>query len=138
MIELTRRYPFSASHRLAPPALSEAENRDTYGKCNNPFGHGHNYTVEVTVRGQVDSRLGKVVDIGALDRHVAKTVVHAFDHRSMNHDIPEFAATVPTTENLLYVVRNRLLDGWPIFFPPLHRVRIFETRKNVFEIQESI
>ncbi len=137
MIRLTRRYRFSASHRLHANRLSDLENRAVYGKCNNPFGHGHDYVLEVSVRGPLDEKTGRVADLAALDRLVHREVVGAFDHGNLNLDVPEFAGVVPTTENLVAVVERRLRRHWPAAFPGdwprLDRIRIQETRRNTFE-----
>ena len=138
MIRLTRRYRFSASHRLHARGLSEAENRELYGKCNNPYGHGHDYLLEVGVRGPVEERSGRVADVAALDRLVGGEVIRAFDHRDLNQDVPEFASVVPTTENLALEVERRLRRNWSAAFPGewprLDRIRIRETKRNIFEI----
>lgn len=133
---VTRRYKFSASHRLHVPQLSDSENRQLFGKCNYPHGHGHDYVLEVSVRGPVDSATGRVLNIRALDRHVRDKVVDIFDHRDMNHDISDFAALVPTTENISTVVDKRLREGWERTFGDckLVRIRIQETRRNTFEL----
>lgn len=135
MIRLTRRYPFSASHRLHVDSLSADANAELYGKCNNPYGHGHDYVLEVTVAGDVEARTGRVVDPGKLDQLVQSSVVAPFDHRNLNEDVRDFADIVPTTENLVSVIQTRLKNGWPPDFPKLSRIRIFETRKNIFEAQ---
>lgn len=141
MIRVTRRYRFSASHRLHAGVLSEAENRELYGKCNNPHGHGHDYLLEVSASGPIDPRSGRGVDVGALDRLVREGVLEVFDHKNMNAEIPEFAARVPTTENLALEIRRRLLAGWSRAFgenpPKLARIRIHETKKNIFEVTEG-
>ncbi len=135
-VRLTRRYHFAASHRLHSPQLSEEENCALYGKCNNPYGHGHNYVVEVTVRGPVDAILGRAVNLERLDILAQVNIVKPFDHRNLNQDVPEFMGSlVPTTENLAAVVYDRLTHAWPGDLPSLHRVRIFETRNNIFEIK---
>jgi 6-pyruvoyltetrahydropterin/6-carboxytetrahydropterin synthase len=138
MIRLTRRYRFSASHRLHARELSEAGNRELYGKCNNPYGHGHDYLIEVSVRGPVEERSGQVADVAALDRLVGGEVIRAFDHRDLNRDVPEFASLVPTTENLVLEVERRLRRNWSAVFPgewpQLDRIRIQETKRNIFEI----
>lgn len=133
MIALTRRYHFSASHRLHAASLSDGENREIFGKCNNPYGHGHNYVIEVTVKGPLD-RFGRAADIAGLDGVVERNVVRPFDHRNLNTEAPEFADLVPTTENLAAVAEQRLRAAWPESLPALYRVRIFETRNNIFEI----
>jgi 6-pyruvoyltetrahydropterin/6-carboxytetrahydropterin synthase len=127
---LTRRYIFSASHRLHTDALSEAENRETYGKCNNPHGHGHNYSVEVTVSGPVDPRTGMVCDLTALDRCFEREILQQFDHQNLNA-LPEFADQVPTTENLAAAIYHILKRGFQAAH--LEKVRIEETLNNSFE-----
>jgi len=98
-----RRYMLSASHRLHADSLSDAENRATYGKCNNPHGHGHNYVIEVLVGGEVDSETGMVVNMATLDEMVRTAVIERFDHTNLNLD-PLFVNQVPTTENLTRAV----------------------------------
>src|ERR1700690_1212780 len=100
---LTRRYTFSASHRLHSDTLSDAENRTIYGKCNNPHGHGHNYALEVTVSGQVDPKTGMICNLVELDDAVRREIIERFDHENLNVR-PEFAEIVPTTENLSEVI----------------------------------
>jgi 6-pyruvoyltetrahydropterin/6-carboxytetrahydropterin synthase len=138
VILLTRRYRFSASHRLHSGALTPEENRRVYGKCDNPYGHGHNYTLEVTVGGPVDPKLGRAADVALLDRTVHASVVEELDRRNLNRDVAAFAGgAVPTTENLAAFVRGRLKQAWDGGLPPLKRIRIFETRNNIFEIEEK-
>src|SRR5215472_4802740 len=100
MVHLTRRYRISAAHRLHNPALTNEENARLYGKCNNPRGHGHNYAVEVTVCGGIDSVTGMVMDLGQFDEIVQREVLDRFDHKHLNLDVDNFRARVPTTENL--------------------------------------
>jgi len=125
-----RRYTLSASHRLHTNALTVEENRATYGKCNNPHGHGHNYVVEVMVGGAVDPETGMVVDMAALDEVVRARVIERFDHANLNLD-PLFANRVPTTENLSSAVFALLKDALPA--GKLERVRVEETENNFFE-----
>jgi 6-pyruvoyltetrahydropterin/6-carboxytetrahydropterin synthase len=125
-----RRYTISASHRLHTDALSAAENRAAYGKCNNPHGHGHNYVVEVLVGGEVDAETGMVVNMAALDDAVRSRVMERFDHANLNLD-PIFANLVPTTENLCRAV-FQLLDG-SVEPAKLARVRVEETENNFFD-----
>jgi 6-pyruvoyltetrahydropterin/6-carboxytetrahydropterin synthase len=125
-----RRYTISASHRLHTDALSEDENRATYGKCNNPHGHGHNYVVEVLITGAVDAETGMVVNMAALDDIVCSRVVDRFDHANLNLD-PLFVNRVPTTENLCRAVFTLLKDALPV--GNLERVRVEETENNFFE-----
>ena len=127
---LTRRYTLAASHRLHTEALTEAENQLVYGKCNNPHGHGHNYAVEVTVSGQVDSRTGMVCDLVDLDGCVRREVLDRFDHQNLNV-LQEFWSQVATTENLAQCIYNILKQSFKSAH--LDRVRIEETSNNSFE-----
>jgi 6-pyruvoyltetrahydropterin/6-carboxytetrahydropterin synthase len=129
-LELTRRYSFAASHRLHSPRLSDAENQRVYGKCNNPYGHGHNYVAEVTVTGPVDPATGMIAHLNDLDRFVQTHVLDPFDHRNLNEDLPVFRDRVPTTENLCMEIFDRLKK-----FPGarLVRIRLEETGRNSFE-----
>src|SRR5512142_2173495 len=108
MVYLTRRAEFSASHYYHNPEFTPEENRRIFGKCNNPHGHGHNYTLEVTGKGEVDPRSGFGVDLKDLKEILNREVIDAFDHRFLNKEVPEFAARIPTTENLAIVVWQRL------------------------------
>jgi 6-pyruvoyltetrahydropterin/6-carboxytetrahydropterin synthase len=127
---LSRRYLFSASHRLHSDAMSVAENQATYGKCNNPFGHGHNYIIEITVSGQVDEKTGMVCNLTDLDGFMEREVLARYEHENLNM-LPEFALEVPTTENLCIQIYEIVQRG----FPPAHleRVRLEETMMNSFE-----
>jgi 6-pyruvoyltetrahydropterin/6-carboxytetrahydropterin synthase len=127
---LTRRYMFSASHRLHSEAMSDAENVATYGKCNNPYGHGHNYTLEIMVSGPVDPSTGMVCNLADLDGFVHHEILERFDHQNLN-TLAEFAAMVPTTENLCVVVFDILQRGF--HHAHLERVRFEETMMNSFE-----
>jgi 6-pyruvoyltetrahydropterin/6-carboxytetrahydropterin synthase len=127
---LTRRYWFPASHRLHSERMSAAENRRTYGKCNNPHGHGHNYTLEVTVAGPVEAKTGMVCDMVELDRFVASQVLEPFGYSNLNHLEP-FRKTVPTTENLCIEIYNRLESGFRA--ARVEKVRLEETMLNAFE-----
>jgi len=127
---LTRRYMFSASHRLHSPQFSDEENRATYGKCNNPYGHGHNYMLEVTVSGQVDETTGMVCNLDDLDGFVQKEILQRFDIQNLNA-LPEFKDLVPTTESLSIVIYEIMQRGFR--FAHLEKVRIEETMMNSFE-----
>lgn len=127
---LTRRYMFSASHRLHSAAMSDAENAATYGKCNNPYGHGHNYTLEVTVSGQVDEATGMVCNLVDLDEFVHGEILERFDHQNLNM-LAEFAGAVPTTEKLCMVIYDILQRSFR--FAHLEKVRFEETMLNSFE-----
>ena len=134
-MKLTRRYRFSASHRLDTPALSAAENRKLYGKCNNPFGHGHDYVLDVTVAGSLDES-GQVVPREALDALVAERILARFDHHNLNTDIAELTGVVPTTESLAVTIETALARNWPLA-AKLDRVRISETERNIFELEAN-
>jgi len=129
-IELGRRYRFSASHRLHSSKLSEAENRRVYGKCNNPYGHGHNYVVEVNVSGAVDPATGMIANLADLDGFVEREVIEPFDHKSLNEDVAAFRKSVPTTENICKEIFERLKHFRKA---KLERVRVEETGNNTFE-----
>lgn len=134
MMTLTRTYEFAAAHRLQADALSETENLDLYGKCNNPAGHGHNYVLEVTVEGRPDATTGMMVDLGALDQVVHAEVVDRYDHKNLNCDLPEFAGKVTTSEVVAQMIWDRLDGTVP---GNLHRVRLWETARNAFEVVRS-
>ena len=136
-MRLTRRYRFSASHRLHSEQLTEAENDVTYGKCNNPYGHGHNYVLEVTVQGPVDGITGRVADLPSLDDFVQKEIVSRYDHRNLNEQVEELSGVVPTTEVVSAAIHARLDAHWPGQLPALDRVRIWETRNNIFEVSKE-
>ena len=125
-----RRYLLSASHRLHAPELTDEENRAAYGKCNNAHGHGHNYTVEVLVGGEVNAETGMVVDLAALDAMVRRRILDRFDHANLNQDAL-FQDCVPTTESFCRVIfdllRAELAGGQP------EHVRVEETENNFFE-----
>jgi 6-pyruvoyltetrahydropterin/6-carboxytetrahydropterin synthase len=125
-----RRYMLSASHRLHAEALSSEANRATYGKCNNPHGHGHNYVIEVLVSGPVDSATGMVINMATLDEVVQTSVLERFDHTNLNCD-PLFVNQVPTTENLCRAVFGVLKSALPA--GELDYVRVEETENNFFQ-----
>lgn len=126
---LSRRYHFSASHRLHVDALSPEQNRETFGKCNNPFGHGHNYVVEVTLSGPVDGTTGMVTNLSDLDSFAQREMLDLFDHANLN-TLELFRDRVSTTENLC-------VEVWRIFaaYPhaKLKRIHIEETGNNSFD-----
>jgi 6-pyruvoyltetrahydropterin/6-carboxytetrahydropterin synthase len=132
---LSRRYLFSASHRLHSAEMSAEENRTTYGKCNNPHGHGHNYTLEVTVSGRVHPQTGMVCNLVDLDGFVAKEILERYNLENLN-TLQEFADTVPTTENLCVVIFEKLQRGFP--YAHLERVKLEETMMNSFEYTGGI
>ncbi len=132
---LSRRYSFSASHRLHVDALSEEQNRAIFGKCNNPFGHGHGYVVQVTLSGPVDPATGMVANLADVDRFARQEVVERFDHKNLN-TLEEFRDRVTTTENLC-------VEIWSIFSQfmeradhpelKLERIHVEETGNNSFD-----
>jgi 6-pyruvoyltetrahydropterin/6-carboxytetrahydropterin synthase len=125
-----RRYMLSASHRLHAEVLSDEANRVTYGKCNNPNGHGHNYVIEVLVSGPVDGETGMVINLATLDEVVQTSVLERFDHTNLNYD-PLFVNQVPTTENLCRAVFGLLRNALPT--GKLDYVRVEETENNFFQ-----
>jgi 6-pyruvoyltetrahydropterin/6-carboxytetrahydropterin synthase len=127
---LTRRYMFSASHRLHNEEMSPQENIATYGKCNNPYGHGHNYALEITVSGPVDDTTGMVCNLTDLDGFVARHILERFDQQNLNV-LPEFTRDVPTTENLCTAIYDILRRGFR--HAHLEKVRMEETMMNSFE-----
>ena len=137
-MRLTRRYRFSASHRLHSHLLSEGENQRIYGKCNRLFGHGHDYVLEVSVAGPLDRATGRIVDLDTLDNLVALEVIQPFEHKNLNTEVDAFREIVPTTENLASEIHSRLIHGWTAVFgsagPELDRIRIEETKRNYIEL----
>ena len=125
MIYLTRKAEFCASHYYHNPDFSPEENQRLFGKCNNPHGHGHNYVVEVTVKGKVDPRTGFVVNLKELKEVLNSEVLDAMDHRFLNKEVPEFFTRIPTTENLAIVIWQRLEPK--LKNAQLYRVRVYET-----------
>lgn len=124
-VYLTRKAEFSASHFYHNPDLSPEENQRLFGKCNNLNGHGHNYTLEVTVEGEVDAKTGFVLDLKQLKEVLNREVLDVYDHRHLNKEVPEFAKQIPTTENIAIAIWRRLepkLNG-----AKMHRVRVYET-----------
>ena len=138
MITLTRRYRFSASHRLHSDTLSPAENIGLYGKCNNPFGHGHDYVLEVTAAGEPDNLTGLLCVRAHLDALVNNHVIKLLAHRNLNVDVARFERVVPTTENLALFVLDLLRQHWDAVMAEsparLLRVHLQETDRNGFEV----
>jgi 6-pyruvoyltetrahydropterin/6-carboxytetrahydropterin synthase len=124
MIYLTRKCEFSASHYYHNPDWPDERNRQVFGKCANLNGHGHNYTLEVTVRGEIDPVTGFVVDLKELKDILNREVVDAMDHRHLNKEVPEFASKIPTTENIAIAIWQRLVEKLQV--AKLHRVRLYE------------
>jgi 6-pyruvoyltetrahydropterin/6-carboxytetrahydropterin synthase len=139
MVHLTRRYRFSAAHRLHNDSFSAEENARVYGKCNNPFGHGHNYMLEVTVAGPIDLSTGMVMDLGFLDEVVSQQVLEPFDEVNLNLDTEVFRRLIPTTENLCVEIyrslRKRLAYSAAAPQATLVRVGLQETSSNFVEYE---
>lgn len=136
-VEITHAFEFSASHRLHNPALSEEQNRALFGMCNNPHGHGHNYVVEVTLRGQPDPRTGMLMDLNVLSRIVRERVFERVDHKHLNHDVPFLEGRITTAENLAIALWGELeptIDRSPKSDGcKLHRIKVRESRHNSAE-----
>jgi 6-pyruvoyltetrahydropterin/6-carboxytetrahydropterin synthase len=135
-VRITRVYRFSASHRMHTASLSEARNAELYGKCNNPYGHGHDYELHLSVAGEPDVKTGRIIDIGLLDRFVRQELLNIYDHRDLNTDVPGFVG-VPTTENLAIDSDRRLRAAWPFGPASLERVLIQETGRNSIELRKA-
>jgi len=135
-MRVTRRYRFAASHRLDTPALSAEQNRKLYGKCNNAYGHGHDYSLEISVEGPLNAD-GMVVDRQMLDRLVQERILSVLDHKNLNRDVPGFEGIVPTTENLASLIEGRLREHWNLA-ARLARIRIAETDRNTFEMEAPV
>ena len=129
MVYLTRRANFSAAHRLWSNALTEQENRDLYDKCANPNGHGHNYTLEVTVRGTPDTSTCMVLNLVELKQAINQQIIDWVDHKHLNHDVPWLEGCIPTTEVLTIKFWERLQRTLPIGL--LYEIKLFETENNI-------
>lgn len=131
VVTVTRRLKFNAAHRVHNPALSDEENRATFGKCNNPHGHGHNYTLDVSVTGEVNPATGYVMDLGKLNDLVEREVVDAVDHHHLNVDVAFMQGVIPTAENMI-VAFWRILQG-KVAPATLTRLVLWETDNNYVE-----
>jgi len=121
MVTVTRKIEFAASHRYHNPELSDEENRRIFGKCNSPHGHGHNYTLEVTVAGEPDPVTGMVLDLRQLKELLEREVMQRMDHRHLNYEVPELAGKIPTCENIARVI-------WDLLEPKIQRGRLHHIR----------
>lgn len=133
MVRLSQKFEFSATHRLHNAALSDADNRSTFGKCNNPLGHGHNYEVQVAVAAEPDAA-GKVVDVVGLERIVGQHVIERLDHKNLNAEVAEFRETIPSVENIARAIFGMLKDHTPA---KLVAVTVWETPKTWCEYSEK-
>lgn len=131
IVRVTRRLHFSAGHRLHSPDLSDKENREIYGLCSNPNGHGHNYGLEVTLKGEVDPRTGYVVDLKRVRETVEEVVLRDVDHANLNVDVPWLEGTIPTAENVAIAIWRRLEEVFP--GGVLDRVVVSESERNYVE-----
>ena len=128
MIYLTKKVSFSASHRLYNPAFSDAENKKIYGMCSNPNGHGHNYELEVTIRGVPDPETGMIIDLKLLKSVLYEEIIRKVDHKHLNHDVPFMNGAIPTVENILIKFWEILQDKFD--HCELHELKLYETRDN--------
>lgn len=133
IVTVTRRLRFNAAHRVHNPDFSPEKNTELYGKCNNPWGHGHNYTLDVSVRGPIDESTGYVIDLGVLRDIVEKHVVDQTDHHHFNHDVPYMSGINPTSENII-------VGMWKLLEPVVHpgklvRLKLIETDNNYVEYE---
>ncbi|MHB8906588.1 MAG: 6-carboxytetrahydropterin synthase [Melioribacteraceae bacterium] len=131
MIFVTRREIFSSSHRIYNPNFSENENERIFGKCSNPNGHGHNYTLEVTVAGEVDPKTGYVIDLKLLKEIIIENVIQKVDHKNLNLDVDFLKGKIPTSENICVGIWNQLIDKIPS--GKLYSIKLYETENNYVE-----
>ncbi|MGV3709027.1 MAG: 6-carboxytetrahydropterin synthase [Gemmatimonas sp.] len=133
IVTVTRRLRFNAAHRVHNPSFTPEQNVEIYGKCNNPYGHGHNYTLDVSVRGPIDADTGYVIDLGVLRDIVEKHVVDQTDHHHFNHDVPYMTGINPTSENII-VGMWKVLE--PVVRPgKLVKLKLIETDNNYVEYE---
>jgi 6-pyruvoyltetrahydropterin/6-carboxytetrahydropterin synthase len=135
MVRLSQKFEFCASHRLHNPELSDEQNRELFGKCNNPHGHGHNYEVQITLSGEASER-SPLCDLGAMERTVSRLVIDRFDHKNLNSECPEFAATIPSVENIARVIFLLLKSELQSPRAHLAAVTVWETAKTWCEYSE--
>ena len=131
MLYVTRREVFSASHKLVNESLTEEENKEIYDKCNNTYGHGHNYTLEVIVAGEINTKTGYVIDLKKLKSIIHKNVISKVDHHHFNYDVDFMKDIIPTAENIALGIWKQLVDK--INEGKLYSVKIFETENNYCE-----
>ena len=135
MVRLSQKFEFSATHRLHNPALTDDANRSTFGKCNNPHGHGHNYEVQVTLAGEPDAS-GLLVEVPRFERTVAEAVIDRFDHKNLNVELPEFREAIPSVENIARVIYRLLKPRFGEARGKLASVTVWETPKTWCEYSE--
>ena len=133
MVYLTRRFYFSASHRLFKPELTDTENEKIFGKCSNPNGHGHNYVLEVTVIGEQDPETGYVIDLDELKNIIVNNLINAVDHKNLNIDVDFMKGVIPTVENIVVQFWNKVENKIKAKNRNLYSLKLFETENNVAE-----
>lgn len=136
MIYVTRKAHFNAAHRLHNPEKSDDWNRETFGKCNNPLWHGHNYVIEVTVAGEADPETGYVIDLGRLKAIMKKKILDPCDHKNLNKEVPFLEGVIPTSENMVKIFFDVLRDEVnkaAYGSSKLYSVKLFETERNIAE-----
>lgn len=131
---VTRRETFSAAHRLFNPEFSEEENKRIYGKCSNPNWHGHNYTLEVVIAGEVDNSTGYVIDLKKLKEIIIENIIVKVDHKNLNIETDFMKGIIPTAENIAAAIWRQLVNKIPS--GKLYSVKIYETENNYFEYRE--
>lgn len=131
MVYVTRREVFSAAHRLHNPGFSDEKNNEIYGKCNNPYGHGHNYVLEVIVAGEINSETGYVIDLKELKEIMWNKVLKKLDHKHLNHEVDFMKDVNPTVENIAVAIWNQLVNHIPS--GKLYSVKLYETENNYAE-----
>lgn len=129
LVYVTRRMHFSAAHRLHTDLLSEAENESIYGLCNNPLGHGHNYELEITIKGEADPKTGMVIDLKDLKDIVQRVIIDRVDHKHLNFDVDFMRGIVPTAENIVVAFWRQLVDHIPN--GELYELKLYETPRNI-------
>src|SRR5262249_17554479 len=136
MIRLSQKFELSASHRLHSAALSDDENRRTFGKCNNPHGHGHNYELQVTITGAPAEDRGVLINVPAFERTVKEVVIDPFDHKNLNVEVPQFRELIPTVENIAMTIYRMLKPKLKSDHASLASVTVWETPKTWCEYSE--
>lgn len=131
MLYITRRVVFSAAHRLHNPALSDEENKNIYGECNNPDGHGHNYVLEVTVRGNISNKTGMLIDLKDLKKIITEKVINKVDHKYLNYDVDFMRDIIPTAENIVIQFWKILKEVLSKENAELYELRLYETDNNI-------
>jgi 6-pyruvoyltetrahydropterin/6-carboxytetrahydropterin synthase len=131
MLYVTKRMEFSASHRLYNPTYSDAKNEEVYDKCNNFHGHGHNYVLEVTVKGVPDPDTGYVIDLKKLKKIISEVIIDKVDHKHLNYDVDFYKNVIPTVENMVVIIWRVLEDKLPS--GKLHKIKIYETPNSIVE-----